>query len=349
MFLKRLKLTNFRNFEKLDLEFGPATLLIGKNAQGKSSLLEAIYFLATTKSSKVAKDSQLISQGAEICRVEGEVEGSDVTNLEIAMQLIDDQLGKRLKVNGVPRRALDYLGNLSVVLFSPEDIALVIGPPALRRWHLDLTLATVDREYKRAISEYSEVITSRNRVLKKIKEGQAKLNELDYWTERALESGAVITAKRTHFFNFLNSAEKKLGDYVYDYQPNLISEDRLREYLHREVAATVSLIGPHRDDFSFKLALRDLAYFGSRGEQRTAVLDLKLLELEYIYHLQGVKPILLLDDIFSELDEERRNHVISVVANQQTILSAVDTEVLPPELMKMVTQLRVEKGGVKQV
>ncbi len=352
MFLKNLKLTNYRNFSQVNLDLSPSTLLIGKNAQGKSNILDAIYFLATTKSPKAERDSELIKEGQEVLRVEGivqssefRVQSSNETNLEIVMQNNSAGFSKRTKVNGISRRVMDYLGNLVVIQFVPEDINLVAGPPSHRRWHLDITLAQVDREYKRAISEYTEVVTRRNRVLKNIRMGLSKIEELSYWTERLLINGLVISDKRVKFFDFLEKAEPILGqNFQYQYLPNLINQVRLDEYFNQEIASAISLIGPHRDDFVFSLNNKNLGYFGSRGEQRTAVLDLKLLELEYINQTFHSKPILLLDDIFSELDDEHRDHVISVIENQQTIVTAVENENIPKEFLQMSQVIQVKNG-----
>lgn len=346
MFLKNINLINFRNFSKLNLEFNDVTLLIGNNAQGKSNLLESIYFLATTKSLRVAKDSQLIKEGEGYTIVSGKVVDEDESiDLEISMQLKEEAILKRVKVNGIPRRGIDYIGHLIAVLFSPEDINLVAGPPALRRWHIDMSLAQVDRQYKQSLTTYHEVILARNKILKRIKEGMAKRDELDFWTQKALESGKIISEKRVQFFDFLNTAEKNLGAFEYEYQPNVISEDRLTIYRSSEIAAAASLIGPHRDDFIFKLHDQDLAIFGSRGEARGAVLDLKLTELEYFHQLAGSQPILLLDDVFAELDDVHRRHVISVVAKQQTIITAVANETIPEGFLETVRGFKVENGS----
>lgn len=324
MFLKSLKLTNFRNYSSLEFDFKmPVTVLIGNNAQGKSNFLESVYFLSTSKSPKADADSELIKSGETVLRVEGELE--DKTTLEIAMQK-DEQLGlrKRVKVNGVPRRILDYIGNFSVVSFSPEDINLVTGSPSLRRWHIDLTLAQIDIEYKRTLTDYEEVVMKKNRLLKRIKEGFSKAVELDYWVLEQVGLGEIISRKRREFFKFLNSTEKKFGDFSFEYLESELSADRLRQYQGREIASSTSLIGPHRDDFVFKLKEKDLSKFGSRGEHRTAVLDLKISEVAFVEYKKGSRPILLLDDVFSELDIKHQDHVISLISLQQTLVATVD-------------------------
>ncbi len=344
MFLQKISLTNFRNYSKLDLELEPITLLIGDNAQGKSNILEAINFLATTKSLRVEKDTQLIKNGEEFTILSGTLD--DDKELEIGMQLVDGSLNKRVKVNGVARRTIDYIGNLVVIFFTPEDINLVSGSPSLRRWHIDVTLAQVDKDYKKAITEYTDVITSRNKVLKRVREGEGNIDEIDFWTQKALDSGQIVYQKRMQFFSYLNQEADILGGFKYIYQPSEINEGRLKEYRSREIASANSLIGPHRDDFIFTLNGQPLSSYGSRGEQRTATLDLKLLELKYINQLQESTPVLLLDDVFSELDDAHREHVIGITKNQQTVISAVANENIPKSFLEQIKVVKVENGRI---
>ncbi|MDO8498628.1 MAG: DNA replication and repair protein RecF [bacterium] len=353
MFLKNLKLINFRNFSKVNLDFSPVTLFRGKNAQGKSNLLEAVYFLATTKSTRAETEQQLIKQGESYCLLEGEIEeGGEVTKLEIGMQLkAEGGLEKRVKVNGIPRRVMDYVGNLVAVYFAPEDIFLVAGPPTLRRNFMDNALSQVDREYKKALGSYIATLISRNRLLKRIQEGQAKISELEFWTTELVKWGSIISAKRRDLFTSLNEQIHKLrlipgsmGKFKFVYEENTISEGRIKEYQPREIGAAATLIGPHRDDFTFMMDGHDLAFFGSRGEQRTAVLELKLAELQFVSEVKGSRPVLLLDDIFSELDIKHRDYVISLVFGQQTILSAVETEPIPKDFLKSAQVIKVEEG-----
>lgn len=358
MFLKSLKLTNFRNFPEIEIEFKtPLTVLVGNNAQGKSNFLESIYFLSTTKSPKADKDEQLIKKGEEVLRVQGTVDRgqNEEVNLEIAMQQIPEVgLTKRVKVNGIARRVVDYIGNLAVVSFSPEDINLVTGPPALRRWHIDLTLAQIDKEYKKVLTNYTEVVAKRNKVLKAIKEGLAKLDELDFWSSQQINLGKIISTKRKDFFAHLNKTERKFGDFGFEYIESEITEDRQHHYLNREIASTTCLIGPHRDDFKFiekseNGDLRDLAHFGSRGEHRTAVLDLKLSETAFMESVTSSRPILLLDDVFSELDLKHREHVIDLISLQQTVVAAVELDgYLEAALSEGVTYL-VENGQLSEI
>ncbi|MBI2011226.1 DNA replication and repair protein RecF [Candidatus Daviesbacteria bacterium] len=367
MFLNSLKLTNFRTYSKLDFKFkSPLTILVGDNAKGKSNFLESIYFLATTKSPKADKDEELIKKRQVVLRVEGELE--DKTSLEIVMMSFgsghsaelsrspqDKQRGltKRVKVNKIPKRILDYIGNLAVVSFSPEDINLVTGAPSLRRWHIDLTLAQIDKEYKKVLTQYEEVVIKKNRILKKIKEGLGKMDELTFWLNQQINLGQIVTLKRADFFKFINSVEKKFGDYQFEYLKSETSKERLEEYLPREIASASSLIGPHRDDFKF-IALdngenKDLAHFGSRGEQRTAVLDLKIAEASFVEKILGKRPILLLDDVFSELDLNHREHVIALTELQQTIITAIELDYYLKDKLKEANIFSVENGQLNEI
>ncbi|KKR80916.1 MAG: replication and repair protein RecF protein [Candidatus Daviesbacteria bacterium GW2011_GWA1_41_61] len=365
MFLKKIKLTNFRNFSHVDLEFPQTTLLVGKNAQGKSNLLEAISFLATARSTRTETEQQLIKQGESYCLIEGEIEENselkekeerEVTRLEIGMQVKPglEGLEKRVKVNGVPRRVMDYLGHLVVVYFAPENIFLVAGPPALRRSFMDTALSQVDKQYKRALNSYSATLTARNKLLKRIQEGQAEISELEFWTGELVKWGSMISTKRRELFISLNDQVRRLklipgsmGKFRFIYEENVISESRIREYQPREIGACATLIGPHRDDFTFMMDGHNLAFFGSRGEQRTAVLELKLAELHFITEVLGTKPVLLLDDIFSELDMDHRDYVIGVISSQQSIISAVESEPIPEEFLKSVKLVHVQEGKLQ--
>ncbi|MBI2596489.1 DNA replication/repair protein RecF [Candidatus Daviesbacteria bacterium] len=404
MFLKSIKLKNFRNYHVLDHSFTtPTTILIGDNAQGKSNFLESIYFLATAQSPKAERDGELIRYGEDVLRVEGVVENSEQlgktqrisdseiqinrnsdlqsssesfrTNLTITMQLVDGRLKKRVEINGISRRVSDYSENLAVVAFAPEDINLVTGSPSLRRDHIDQVISQIDRGYKKIISSYEHILTRKNRVLKAIKDGFGKIDELQFWCEQQIILGAQVTDKRKKFFEYINSTEKKFGGFRYDYLPSPVTQTRLGEYQEREIESTVSLIGPHRDDFSFVILsdsegslanartsnklrdssaapqndnTRDLSKFGSRGEQRTAVLDLKIAEVSFMEQKIGSRPVLLLDDIFSELDLEHKKHVVELAKLQQTIITTVELDKYLHGQFQEAEVLKVEEGKIKR-
>lgn len=350
MNLQNLSLINFRNYKKLDFEFkSEITVLTGDNAQGKSNFLESIFYLSTTKSPKADKDSQLIQDGENFSHAKAGIfsEKAGETTLEINMSydLESNQLSKRVKVNGISKRIIDYIGNLLVIHFSPDDINLVAGTPSLRRWHLDLVIALVDRNYKKSLTEYFDVIIRRNRVLKNIKEGQSRKDELDFWNQQMLYLGGIVQEKRESFFAFINGAERKFGEFELIYHQSKLTEERLREYEAREIASCASLIGPHRDDFEFSLGSKNLANFGSRGEGRSAVLDLKVAEALYVEKSLGERPILLLDDVFSELDQTHRKHVLDLVLLQQTIIATLELDSFIKESLKGKLQIvKVSQG-----
>ncbi len=353
MFLKKLQLANFRNYGKLDLNFDSRPIiLLGLNGAGKSNLLESIYLLSTTKSVRVEKEEELIKEGESFTRVEGLVEESgNEVSLVVTIQkeaIKSSKPIKKVSVNGVGRRVVDFLGNLPAVIFYPSDINMVTGSPSLRRWHLDLALAQIDGEYKKARTVYEQVLTQRNRVLKRIRERLSQLDELQYWTGELLKSAEIISRKRSLFFQFLNSVDHPLGDFHFNFDPNFLTDERLMQYQSSEIAAASTLIGPHRDDFSFFLSRRNLAHFGSRGEQRTATLAFKLATLEFMAQIYRSRPILLLDDIFSELDSPHRSKILEVIPKQQTIVATVELEGIPKEFLDSARVLRVDSGEVKE-
>ncbi|TSC88061.1 MAG: DNA replication and repair protein RecF [Microgenomates group bacterium Gr01-1014_7] len=364
MFLKAFNLTNFRNYARLELNFDTRpTILVGNNAAGKSNLLEAIYLLSTTKSLRVETEDELIKEGEEFVRVEGffrpeddqPLAGGSETELLVIINRSTEQVSfrKKVMVNGISKRAVDFIGNLPAVIFYPQDINMVTGAPSLRRWHLDLSLAQVDSSYKKTLTLYEQILTNRNRVLKSIREGQGKADELKYWTDELAEKGEGVRVKREEFFKFINNLESPLGDFRFEYLQSPISVERLRETNGREVAAAATLIGPHRDDFVVTTlsevegqGSRDLAHFGSRGEQRTATLAFKLAQLEYMAKILGKRPILLLDDVFSELDANHRAHVVEIVGKQQTIIATVELENIPKSFLDSARILKVEDGKI---
>lgn len=360
MRVRSLSLTNFRNYRQLELSLpGGALLFVGENAQGKSNLLEALYLLATTRSTRASSDGELIHQGAgeaepPVARLVASVERrSGLVELEIA--IVGQMRGvpgaptggqgasgrgptalKRLRVNGVVRRASDVVGQLAAVLFTSQDIDLVGGPPVLRRRFLDITLSQIDRDYLRALQRYQKTMTQRNALLRRVQEGAAHPDELAFWDGEQAQEGGRIVAERARAVGELASlaaeahralteGREELG---LTYEPQLGSGwdgaraasadaaelstallEALAANRRRDVAAGVSLVGPHRDDLLFVLDGQPAAAFASRGQQRTAALALRLAEARFLLARSGEHPVLLLDDVLSELDEARRRCV----------------------------------------
>jgi len=342
MLLKKLSLQNFRNYKKKELSLSEkTTLIVGPNAVGKTNLLEAIYLLATGKSFRANLEQEMINWDEEIGRVKGvattETQNGLIENAELEIVLTCGEVGgektarKKYLVNGVARRAMDFLGNLRAVYFGPEDLDLVTGSPSLRRRYLDLVLSQVDREYARSIMSYEKGVRQRNKLLERIREEGVSRTQLLFWNQLLIKNGEIITQKREEFIQFVNDfwQEKgEIGQYSLIYDKSIISPARLEEYAEEEVAAAATLVGPHRDDFEFQKKDKDLASFGSRGEQRLAVLWLRLCELEYVDSSTKSRPVLLLDDIFSELDQKHRQLVLEITGKQQTIITTADVNLV---------------------
>lgn len=317
--LASLTLTDFRNFHKKQLKLSETvTVIVGPNATGKTNLLEAIYLLATGKSFRAKIEEEMINYEAEIAKVTG-------NDLEIFLTRGNGYPRKKMLVNKVPRRLLDFAGKIKVVLFGPWDMDLVTAAPTLRRHFLDSVLSQTDREYHRALLSYEKGLRQRNRLLLRIREENLSRSQLLFWDRLLIKNGDYISSQREKLINFIN----EFGKCQLEYDKSAISESRLEQYSEEEVAAATTLVGPHRDDFQFeyrnsKSEIRNMGTYGSRGEQRMAVLWLKMAELAYIEAATGEKPILLLDDIFSELDHEHREIVNEVCYRQQTVLTTAD-------------------------
>lgn len=335
MILASVSLQNFRNYEKMTFSFSPdVTILSGPNTCGKTNVLEAIYFLAVGKSFRADQDMEAIRWGSQLSRItlKKEEETLEIVLTEGAVGGQKTPL-KRFFVNEIPKRPVDFLGRLRAVLFWPEDLELVINSPSRRRNYLDFVLTQIDWEYRRSLSSYERGVRQRNKVLERIRKGEATRLQLTFWDQLLIKDGNYLTRKRDDFIEAINLSSKPFGGNRLYYDSSIISEGRLSQYAEAEVAAAVTLVGPHRDDFQFFEKERNLAKFGSRGEQRLTVLWLKLAELDYIEKTTGVRPLLLLDDIFSELDYMHRQEVLAVIHKQQTVITTTDIHLFPKALL----------------
>lgn len=341
MRIAKTTLQKFRSYEKQPFVFSSGvTILVGPNAVGKTNILEAISLAAVGKSFRAVKDSDMILWGNELARVIhtiADTKGGETT-LEILLTcgMVQGQKtqSKKYLVNGIARRQVDFVGNLHVVLFAPTDLKLVTESPSVRREYLNTVLVQVDREYRRNLQSYERGLRQRNSLLDRINEGVASRGQLLFWDQLLIKTGSYITEKRREYIDAINAYTLDDLQYRLVYDPSVISASRLLQYKDEEVAAKTTLVGPQRDDFRFEKIGKtdtyvDIARFGSRGEQRLAVLWLKLAELTYIEEKTGDRPILLLDDIFSELDEESRHIVFSIIDKQQTIITSAEEELLP--------------------
>jgi DNA replication and repair protein RecF len=343
MIISKIQLLNVRNFKRKRFEFSEdTTIIVGPNASGKTNILESLYLLSAGKSFRARVEEEIIKHREEISRVKGDVRtDGEKVGLEIVLTRGEITVGeepdgkkeraprKKLLVNGVSRRLFNFAANFRVVLFGPWDLDLVTESPSDRRKFLDFVLSQVDREYRRAILSYEKGLRQRNKLLYRIREEGLPRSQLIFWNRLLIKNGDYISQKRGEFIGFVNSTEDfNDQDFSLEYDKSAISEARLDQYKEEEIAAATTLVGPHRDDFCFFLKKerrkRDLARYGSRGEQRMGVLWLKLAELSFIQKVTQDTPTLLLDDIFSELDHEHRNIVMEATKGQQTIITTAD-------------------------
>ncbi len=337
MEIENIKLTNFRNHLNFETELDKkVTVIAGANASGKTNILEAIYLLATAKSFKATYDRDMINHDSDFARVEGLVsDENDVTNLEIVIQKnmnFENASIKKAKVNKVPKQLSVFAGYLKAVLFSPENMEMLTGSPAERRRFLDMILYQVNNKYKKTHTEYIHAVKQRNKVLEKIRDTGAGTGELGFWNTKVVQNGIYIGEEREKAMNYLNKQlkfyGKELGGYDTDlninYLKSEISYERLNEYREKDIFSRSTLIGPHRDDFVIEQNELNIADFGSRGQQRSAILALKLSEIDLILDRTGIRPILLLDDVFSELDDKHEEAVLDTIQKQQTIITATE-------------------------
>jgi DNA replication and repair protein RecF len=368
--LDSLVIRDFRGYAELEARFGPGPNLVwGPNAAGKTSLLEAVVVLAWGQSHRTSTDAELIRWGADLARVEG---GVGRETLEVAMvrpgaPAIPGVSGrKRIRVNGIPRRASALMGLLRIVVFAPEEMLLVAGSPGLRRTALDRIAGQRSPAYLRDLATYGRALQQRNSLLRAIREEQASRDELRLWDAPFLEAGSAVVEERLRVLRALAAPlaaahaeiapdEATTGALAVRYATNAPPEPgegpgdalrrRLAETAEKEQWNGSTLVGPHRDDLVFELSGRDLASFASRGQQRTAILAFKLAELDLLTSLDGRPPLLLLDDVFSELDPDRRAHLVRRIAElPQAFVTTTTLDDLDPALRSAAATWRVDAG-----
>ncbi|MCC2668101.1 MAG: replication and repair protein RecF [Armatimonadetes bacterium] len=368
MILRHLSLLEYRNYPSLQQEFSPSlNVLVGPNAQGKSNLLEAVYLLATSKSMRGSKDIELIRWDHPSALVSGQIlrDKTNDTELEVALSRTEK---KSLVVNTIRvTRAMDFIGQLKAVSFSISDLDVVRGEPTRRRRFLDLEISQLSPSYCHSLSYYRKITEQRNRLLKMARDRSQRgsvLETLSSWNDQLVTYGSKIVERRKQFLKQLQEFAHPVHGVLTDQQERLsvvyhpsfkgpedlegIQEayrQALSEVREEELRRQVSLIGPHRDDVVFLVNGRDIRTFGSQGQQRTVALSVKLAEVELMRDLTGEPPVCLLDDVFSELDAQRRAHIFDVTLNNcQTFLSTTDVELLPASVLKQAQLFRTREG-----
>ncbi len=331
MQLTSLSLVQFRNHVQFKTPFDSGvTVIVGDNARGKTNLLEAVFLLSTGESFRANRIEEMVAWGQEVGHVVGMITpGVELTVTVTRGMVQGKRVQKRLfKVNGAGRRKQDFVGELPAVLFRPEDMDLLVGSASLRRRFMDEVLVQVDREYARCLVSYEKALRQRNKLLDLIREGQVQRTTLAFWDQVLIRDGGVMSEKRAELLNYINQLPSLSGNLEVHYDRSTISVERLAQYEREELAVGYTLVGPHKDDFQITDGERDLMTYGSRGEQRMAVLWLKEAQLRFMTERLKEKPLLLLDDILSELDEEHEEQVLRMIEGQQTILTTTDERVV---------------------
>lgn len=332
MIIHSLELSDFRNYGLLNIEFDKGTnILFGDNAQGKTNILEAIFLCATTKSHRGSKDRDIVSFQAEESHIRAYVQkGED--EIRIDMHLRKNK-SKGIAIDGVRiRKAAELLGTVNVVFFSPEDLSIIKSGPAERRRFVDMELCQLDSFYLYNLNHYNRIVNQRNRLLKDLFQNPSLRDTLSIWDSQLVSYGSKVIERRRSFvqqlgeiisgIHFRLSGGKERLEIVYE--PDVDEahfEEALFQGQERDIRMKMTGTGPHRDDFSFLANGVDLRRFGSQGQQRTAALSLKLSEIELVKKMTKDTPILLLDDVLSELDSKRQNYLLNSIGDIQTIIT----------------------------
>jgi len=361
--INKLYLRNFRNYLDLEIDFNDKlNIIIGNNAQGKTNILEAIYFLSITKSFLSVNEKTLIFRDKEFSMIKGDVVNS---NFNKKLSILINDNGKKIEVNQkIIKRNIDYLGNLRVIIFSPDDIRLLKDSPGNRRRFLNIELSQLYDKYVKLLSEFNIVLKQRNEYLKIIKNGNFNQEYFNILNDKYASLAVEIYIYRNNFINkineyitdkyyFISGDNNLFVKYISDtsisnrveMKNSLLS--RLNDNKNREVMYGNTMIGPHKDNFCFYLDESNLSLYGSQGQLKMAILALKLAEIDVFRSVTGETPVLLLDDIFSELDIEKRNKLIKFLNDDvQTIMTTTDLSEIDNELVKIANIYKIENGTI---
>ena len=361
MKMKKLQLENFRNYSSYSYDFEhdkEITIILGPNGQGKTNFLEAVYTLSLGKSFRTSTSEDLINWDNDYLRCNCEIAVED-DQIDLEVFYSRNPRKKNFKRNGVNLKNSDYLGSLLTVLFHPEDLNMLYLSPSLRRKYLDVILSQTDKKYLRNLSQFKKVLKHRNALLQEIREFKFKnkdtrtlIEDLDIWDFELVKFANYLLEARKNFVNYLNdhleefysqiADEENKIDIEYDSKTNQTEySDLISLRRDEDIRRGETSTGPHRDDIRLFINGKDISKSASRGEYRTLLLAMKLIEIHYIKDKTGENPILLLDDVFSELDKKRQEHLIRSIKGCQTIITSNDLDVL--------TQLKELKDNIKVI
>lgn len=357
MYIESIELQDYRNYQELHMELSQGTnILCGDNAQGKTNILESMYVCCTTKSHRTSKDRDLIRFGRDESHIKLMVRKDEVP-YRIDMHLKKNK-PKGVAVNGIPiRRASELFGIVNVVFFSPEDLNIIKNGPAERRRFIDLELCQLNKLYVHSLVQYNRVVTQRNKLLKELTFHPEYEETLDVWDMQMIQYGTEVMKCRREFIGELNgiigSIHRQLSgareEILITYDPNVLPENFEKELMEgrsQDIRQKTSLTGPHRDDISFIVNGIDIRKFGSQGQQRTTALSLKLAEIEIVKKLVRDYPILLLDDVLSELDSSRQEQLLAGIGHIQTVITCTGLDEFVDHRFPIDKIFRVTDGTV---
>lgn len=369
MHIKQLNLKNYRNYEQTDITFdGNMNVIIGENAQGKTNLMESMYVLSFSRSYRTPRERELIMWGKDFAKIEGNIVRK---NRNMPLEIIISRFGKKARKNNIEQQRLsDYIGSLNVVMFAPEDLKIVKGSPQIRRRFIDMELGQIQPSYIYHLGQYKKILQQRNQLLKKLQRGNKDNGVLlDIYTEQLIEHATILLERRFKFMELLRKwaspihfeISRELEKLDIRYKSSIdVSESENREKIESkyeekffeirqsEIERGTTLIGPHRDDLIFYINDKDVKTYGSQGQQRTTALSIKLAEIDLIHHEVGEYPILLLDDVLSELDDYRQSHLLNSIHEKvQTFVSTTTIDGLNHEVLNKAHLLTVNNGEIK--
>lgn len=357
MIIKLIELSHFRNYNILSMPLDNETnILCGDNAQGKTNILEALYLCSTTKSHKGSKDKELIKLNENEAHIRMTIEKNKMLHT-IDMHLKKNK-SKGIAIDGVPiRKSSELIGLVNIVFFSPEDLSIIKNGPSERRRFIDIELCQLDKIYLHNLIKYNKIINQRNNLLKQIPHNQQLIDTLGIWNAQLLQYGSCIIERRKAFVDEMNEIIAPIHSRLsggkevlsIQYAPNVEKEffsQKLEQSIEKEIFQKTTLTGPHRDDICFMIGNIDIRKFGSQGQQRTVALSLKLAEIELLKKTVKDNPILLLDDVLSELDRNRQNYLLESIKDIQTIITCTGLEEFINNRLKINKIYKVVNGTV---
>jgi DNA replication and repair protein RecF len=351
MKIKNLEIENIRNLDKLKIDFSDElTVIYGKNAQGKTNLLEAIYFLAITKSPRKGREKSIIKRDKKQARVKGRFSKEDQSVLEVEFLIGSKKIGK---IDNKISKMRDIVGQALVVMFTAEDLNIIEDPQKRRRF-ADILISFLDKSHFIALVDYKAAVRRRNKLLYLIKNDKARKDELSFWDDKISSLSEKIVRDRSLIFEKINNVLKKSKFFkdketILKYKPQALLGEEFKRLLEenqdKDIILCQTTVGPHRDQISFWVDGFNLDTHGSRGEKRSVVVQLKRAEIEIIKEKLKETPVLLLDDVFSELDKDNRRHVLSLIPHQQTIITTTNKKNLG-ELLEKAKVYNLKKGSL---